>query len=187
SPFAVIFLADYQRTWDYFKTCDVEGYCREQGRSLRRPGEGDFLLACNDALIAAQTAVIAAESLGLGSCYIGDIMENYEYHRKLLKLPDYVFPVTMVCFGPPDGAHSRRRAVSRFEREFIHHTDSYSSLDSDDFDRMYAPWLRECGPEGGFRYGAANFGQHMYARKFDSEFSREMSRSVREALKLWES
>ena len=32
------------------------------------------------AMIAAQNAVMTAESFGLGSCYIGDIMENYEIH-----------------------------------------------------------------------------------------------------------
>ncbi len=42
-------------------------------------------------MVAAQTAVTAAESLGLGSCYIGDIMENYEEHKRLFDLPDYVF------------------------------------------------------------------------------------------------
>lgn len=29
-------------------------------------------------LLRAQNAAIAAESGGIGSCYIGDIMENYE-------------------------------------------------------------------------------------------------------------
>ena len=187
APFAVIFLADYQRTWDYFLSSNIEEYCREQGRELRRPGEGDFLLACNDALIAAQTSVITAESMGLGSCYIGDIMENYEFHRDLLDLPDYVFPVTMVCYGYPKPEHLARKPVPRFSREFIHHKDSYRSLGPDDFERMYSPWLKECGPAGGYRKGASNFGQHMYARKFDSDFSREMSRSVRAALKFWES
>ena len=47
-------------------------------------------------MIAAQNTVVAAESLGLGSCYIGDILENREYNKKLLSLPDYVVPVGML-------------------------------------------------------------------------------------------
>ena len=39
-------------------------------------GEGDLLWRAAT-LIAAQTAVIAAESLGIGSCYIGDIIRQY--------------------------------------------------------------------------------------------------------------
>ena len=60
-----------------------------------------LFLACCDALIAAQTAVIAAESLGIGTCYIGDIMENYEEHEELFGLPKYVFPIRLICFGYP--------------------------------------------------------------------------------------
>jgi hypothetical protein len=37
-----------------------------------------------------------------------------------------------------------------------------------------------------YKNGARNLGQHTYTRKFDSDFSREMSRSVREALKVWQ-
>ena len=40
----------------------------EAGCTPRRPGAGDLLLAVDDAVIAAQNAVTAAESLGLGSC-----------------------------------------------------------------------------------------------------------------------
>ena len=39
------------------------------------------MLAMADACIAAQNSVVAAESLGVGSCYIGDILENVEEHR----------------------------------------------------------------------------------------------------------
>ena len=83
APLVWLFLADYQRWYDYFIACGVEQLCDRQHTSIRRPQEGDLFLACCDAVIAAQTAVIAAESLGLGSCYIGDIMENYEVHRSV--------------------------------------------------------------------------------------------------------
>src|SRR5690554_1322255 len=95
APLVLVFLADYQRWFDYYRLSGVE--------DLRPPDVGDLFLAMDDALIAAQTAVIAAESLGIGTCYIGDIMENYETHRKLLGLPDYVFPAAMLTLGyyPP--------------------------------------------------------------------------------------
>ena len=40
-------------------------------------------------MIAAQNAVVAAEALGLGSCYIGDIVEHAEEVAALLDLPPY--------------------------------------------------------------------------------------------------
>ena len=62
------------------------------GCEPRKPEEGDLFLAMCDVLIAAQNAVVAAESLGIGSCYIGDIMENCEEQRDILGLSPYVFP-----------------------------------------------------------------------------------------------
>lgn len=91
APMVWLFAADYQRWSDYFRCSDVEQVCQQRGVPLRKPEDGDLFLAYCDALIAAQTAVIAAESLGVGSCYIGDIMEQYEIHRELFNLPDYVF------------------------------------------------------------------------------------------------
>lgn len=74
---------------------------KESGCDPRDPGEGDLLLAVCDAVIAAQNAVVAAESFGIGSCYIGDIMENIEEQRDILDLPPYVFPAAMLVFGYP--------------------------------------------------------------------------------------
>ena len=47
----------------------------------RKPGYGDLMLAMADTCIAAQNAVTAAESLGIGSCYIGDVIESAEPMR----------------------------------------------------------------------------------------------------------
>ncbi|GAH71268.1 unnamed protein product, partial [marine sediment metagenome] len=103
APLVLLFLADMQRWWDYFQVCKVEEKCNEIGKEFQTPQESDLLLACCDALIAAQNSVIAAEALGIGSCYIGDIMENYEIHREMFNLPRWVFPITLLCYGYPKG------------------------------------------------------------------------------------
>jgi FMN reductase (NADPH)/FMN reductase [NAD(P)H] len=64
----LLFLADYQRWYDYYQASGVEQLCEEKGLAMRKPEEWVLFLACLDALIAAQTAIVAAESLGLGSC-----------------------------------------------------------------------------------------------------------------------
>ncbi|MFT3890570.1 MAG: nitroreductase family protein [Anaerolineales bacterium] len=84
APMVWIFLADYQRWYDYFLASGVEGLCEQRNMTMQKPEEADIFLACCDALIAAQNAVIAAESFGIGSCYIGDIMERYETHKEML-------------------------------------------------------------------------------------------------------
>ena len=183
APFVLIFLADYQRWTDIFTYSDVDQCLQELGRVRRTPQEGDLMLACCDALIAAQNAAIAAESLGIGSCYIGDIFENYEIHRDLLNLPQYVFPISMLCFGHPTEDYATRKQATRFEREFIVHKDAYRRLDPEQLQRMLQP-LEErflAHPLA----GARNVGQATYLRKFDSDYSLEMNRSTREMLRRW--
>jgi FMN reductase (NADPH)/FMN reductase [NAD(P)H] len=180
APLVLVFLADYQRWIDVFMASGVPSYCEAEGEAMRLPGEGDLLLACCDALIAAQTAVIAAESLGIGSCYIGDIMEQYEYHKELLDLPQYTFPVTMLCFGYPTTAARTRTLTSRFPQTCVHFKNSYRRLEDQELLGMLEPRKRERYPGD-----ATNVGQQVYVRKFSAAFTVEMTRSVRRAIQAW--
>jgi FMN reductase (NADPH)/FMN reductase [NAD(P)H] len=185
APLVWLFLADYQRWFDYFLACGVEQLCEQQNIRMHRPQEGDLLLACCDALIAAQTAVIAAESLSLGSCYIGDIMENYEVQRELFDLPKYVFPICLVCFGYPTPQQIARKQTSRFQEKFILFENQYRRLSGTDFDEMFRETHAQTFPGRDELAGARNVGQLIYTRKFNADFSIEMSRSVRAILKAW--
>ena len=159
APWLALFAADYQRLYDAW---------RQNGFTPgRKPGPGDLFLACCDALIAAQTAVIAAEALGLGSCYIGDIIENAEKHRDLLSLPDYVFPAALLCFGyPPEG--DNRKAAPRLPLEAVVHKDRYAPKD----------WLDSETSISIMRRGLV---------KFEADFSIEMTRSMEVWLERWQS
>jgi nitroreductase len=114
APLVLLFLADMQRWYDFFTYSSVPEYCRDNKVEYMTPQESDLLLACCDALIAAQNAVIAAESLGIGSCYIGDIMENIEIHREMFDLPQWVFPITLLCFGYPHEGRKEREKTPRY-------------------------------------------------------------------------
>jgi len=184
SPMVWLFLADYQRWFDYFIASDVEALCRQKQIDMRRPEEGDLFLACCDALIAAQNAVIAAESFGIGSCYIGDIMEQYETHKELFNLPQYTFPISLVCFGYPTQGQKDRKLTTRFDQKFIVFENQYGRLDREGFDEMFRGSESQISKEKS-KEGIANFGQAMYMRKFSADFSVEMSRSVRAILKEW--
>ena len=185
APLVWLFLADYQRWFDYFIVSGVEQLCEQQETSMRKPKEGDLFLACCDALIAAQTAVIAADSLGLGSCYIGDIMENYEVHRDLFNLPKYVFPICLLCFGYPSPQQMEREMTSRFHEKFILFENQYRQLSREDFDEMFGETHAQTFHGRDEVMGARNVGQLVYTRKFGAGFSKEMSRSVRLILKSW--
>ena len=105
APMVLIFCADVQKWYDIF----VDSNCNP-----REPGKGDLMLAVEDAAIAAQNSVTAAWGLGVGSCYIGDIMEHREEQQKLLHLPRYVFPAVMLVFGYPTRQQSERQKPRRF-------------------------------------------------------------------------
>ena len=162
----LVFCADCLKWYEAFKTA---------GCAPRLPGEGDLLLAMSDALIAAQNAVTAAESYGIGSCYIGDIMENAEIQREILQLPRYVFPAGMVVFGYPTQQQKDRQKPVRAAMEHIVHENGYRHMDGEELKRML---LKNC-TEDTYQQWIEAFCN----RKYNSDFSREMTRSVREFLK----
>ena len=180
APLVLIFLADMQRWWDYFKICKTKELCDKIGVEFETPQESDLLLACCDALIAAQNAVITAEALGIGSCYIGDIMENIEIHRKMFNLTRWVFPIIMVCFGYPKGNKEKIPLKPRFPQKFIYFKNEYKRLNEQEFTEMFQNSERDIVEEG-----AKNIGQDVYLRKTGADFSKEMRRSVKVALKVW--
>ncbi|GGF82523.1 NADPH-dependent oxidoreductase [Azorhizobium oxalatiphilum] len=63
-----------------------------------------FLLATIDAALAAQNAVVAAESLGLGTVYIGALRNHPLEVAALLELPERAFAVFGLVVGHPDPA-----------------------------------------------------------------------------------
>lgn len=164
----LIFCADQQRWTDAYK---------EAGAACRKPGPGDLMLAAADAVIAAQNAVTAAESLGIGSCYIGDILERCEEHRALLQLPPYVFPAAMVVFGYPTKQQQTREKPRRFKLSDVVSINAYARKDG--------AALREMFQERTEKTGFDKWMQAFCKRKFDSDFAREMSRSVGEYWKAY--
>lgn len=170
APMVLVFCADYRRWYDVF--------CAHVGE-VRKPSYGDYVLAAADALIAAQNAVVAAESLGIGSCYIGDITENYEIHKELLNLPQYVVPVCMLCFGYPTEQQQQRCKPPRFLVENLVQENGYQTQSAQQTKDMLM--LREGMTEEAFEGWIQRFCQ----RKWNSDFSVEMSRSCKAMLDDW--
>ena len=170
APMVLVFCADYRRWYDVFcKYVDT----------VRKPDMGDLFLAQADTFIAAQNAVVAAHSLGLGSCYIGDITENYEFHRELLNLPQYVVPTAMVCFGYPTEQQLRRPKPPRHSAGDLVHENGYSMEKSAAMADMLSKQQGKSGDD------LADWIVRFCTRKWNSEFSREMSRSCTQIVNSW--
>lgn len=164
----LIFCADFQKWYDVF---DLYG-CEP-----RKPEAGDLILSVEDALIASQNAVTAAQSLGIGSCYIGDVMENCEKMRELLDLPEYVFPATLLVFGYPTRLQIERKKPARPLYEDIVMVNGYKRKGKEDLEKLFSS-----------KTEGKDFTEWIRAfckRKYNSDFSKEMSRSVCAYLKDW--
>ena len=161
----LIFCADCLRWYRAYEEAGIEP---------RKPGEGDLMLAVSDAVIAAQNAVTAAEALGIGSCYIGDIMENAEIQREILGLPAYVFPAAMLVFGYPTEQQMARPKPRRLALDFVFQENEYHTPTGEELRAMFKD-----------RTGLQTYDAWMkafYERKYNSDFAKEMTRSVRKFL-----
>lgn len=86
-----------------------------------------FLAASVDVALFAQNVVIAAESAGLGCCYIGGIRNDPERVTSLLELPELVYPVFGLCLGYPDQAPAQK---PRLPLETVLHPEVYIPVSS---------------------------------------------------------
>lgn len=83
-----------------------------------------FLMGVIDAALAAQNAVIAAEAMGLGTCYIGGMRNQPEKVAEVLGTPKNVFPVFGLVVGHPDPARPAD-VKPRLPQEAVLHREQY--------------------------------------------------------------
>ncbi|MDR0312092.1 MAG: nitroreductase family protein [Treponema sp.] len=169
APLALVFLADCRRWYDSYQMAGLEA---------RPPEEGDLLLAIADAVIAAQNTVVAAESLGIGSCYIGDILEREEDLRKALALDDVVFPAAFVVYGYPTANQKERKKPLRPPLTSIVQENQYRRLTEAEHKDLFLA-KGNIKHEDGFKEYMTAF----CTRKYMSDFAKEMNRSARRYLK----
>ena len=97
--------------------------CCEQHGETARPGFTEqTIIATVDAALVAQNIVVAAESAGLGICYIGALRNKPDEVSELLDLPEYVYAVFGLCIGWPD---QDPEVKPRLPLEIILHENSY--------------------------------------------------------------
>lgn len=166
APLVLVFCIDVRRWWRGF---GLVGACP------RDPGPGDALLALEDVMCAAQNAVVAAQSLGIGSCYIGDILERREEQAELLGCPRYVVPAALLVMGHPTAGQLARKKPRRFELDGVVSENRYHDPTDAELKALLAQKEGHTSdPDDGFEAWLSAFCR----RKWNSGFSREMSASV---------
>ncbi|MFB6498953.1 oxygen-insensitive NADPH nitroreductase [Bacillus haynesii] len=103
---------------------------REKGVDITASLEGTetFMVSVIDAALAAQNMSIAAESMGLGICYIGGIRNNLDEVSKLLETPEYVLPLFGLVVGHPANPSAKK---PRLPLDHIYHENAYQADDAE--------------------------------------------------------
>ena len=94
-----------------------------------------LLLGIQDAALMAENMVIAAESLGLASCFLGNAPYIADKIIKQYKLPPRVFPLVQLVMGYPAEEPPPR---PRFPIEFVLFEDEYPQFDEATISRAMA-------------------------------------------------
>jgi FMN reductase (NADPH) len=112
----------------------LDHICAMRGYTQTTEYTENFLVAAFDAILASQNAALAAESLGLGICFIGSIRRKPKEVIDLLDLPQLVFPVVGMTIGWPSREHQLR---PRLPLEIVLHWERYDKTPKDEALNLY--------------------------------------------------
>ncbi|MBP1968278.1 FMN reductase (NADPH) [Virgibacillus natechei] len=101
-----------------------------------------FIVTTIDVALAAQNATIAAESMGLGTCFLGSLRNDINHVNNLLDLPEHVIPLFGLAVGYPD---QQPEIKPRLPIEAIYHENKYANDEDQseiitDFDNQLASY-----------------------------------------------
>lgn len=106
-----------------------ERIAREKGADTSAAGDGDkFVQGFTDSILAAQNVVVAAESMGLGTVYLGSIFNDAARMCSLLNLPRLTFPAVGLMIGVPNQEPQLKPRIPNEVRVFengYHELDDY--------------------------------------------------------------
>jgi nitroreductase len=126
APLSLVFCIDFCRIkrWASMSEADFKG---EKALLL-------FLIAYADLMCAAQNVVILAQGHGLGSVYIGTILDVIDKARQYFTIPKYVLPMMVLSIGYPK---SVPKNVPKLRQDVIAHREKYNVLSDDHIKRAF--------------------------------------------------
>ncbi|MGD2049950.1 MAG: NADPH-dependent oxidoreductase [Chloroflexota bacterium] len=140
----------------------------------------NFLVAAMDVAIAMQTATLAAESLGLGMCYIGAIRNHPAEVIQLLELPRLVFPVSGMTLGWPA---VEPKPKPRLPLSVVLHWESYSQVGEVEALREYDRLMAETGIYEGRQVSKPGIEGEVEMYGWLEHTARRISRPIRPGLR----
>lgn len=93
APVNLLFCIDWRRIGRWAEACDAPFVATKSYRH--------FWISLQDTIICAQNICTAADSLGLGSVYIGTVESCFMELKSMFNIPEGVFPVVLLSLGYP--------------------------------------------------------------------------------------
>ena len=171
APIFLAWCADLSRL---DRVCQLRGY-----RQVTEYVES-FLVAAMDAAIAMQTAAVAAESLGLGMCFIGAIRNHTQDIIELLRLPRLVFPVSGMTLGWPK---FEPRIRPRLPLDAVLHWETYNRSEEDETLHSYDRVMMETGIYQGRQVPVAGINKKINDYGWLEHSARRASKPIRTDLR----
>ena len=173
APAILTFCADFNR----FST-----WCEQRQAEPGYDNFQSFIAAAIDAIIAAQTFCIAAESVGLGICYLGTTTYNAQEIIQALKLPKLVIPVTAITVGYPEELPEQ---TDRLPLNGLIHNEVYKDYDAKSIDKIYAEkessdFYKQFVKENNKETLAQVFTDIRYSKKNNEFFSEKFLNALKE-------
>lgn len=172
APVLLTFCADFHRMRQWLRLSDApDGFDNFMS----------FMVAAIDAVLVSQNVALAAESRGLGICYMGSTLANCHQIGPILKLPKNVVPVVGFSLGYPDEDPAPR---DRLPLDGLVHHETYQEYsderilevfkerESKGWERyMSFPHLRQMIEESGVKNLAQIYSALKYTRESHQAFS----------------
>ncbi len=174
APVLLTFCADYNRIikWCEQRDAETNGFSNMQC----------FIWGVIDAVIATQNACVAAESFGLGICYMGTVTYNAKELAKVYQLPKHVIPVTCITLGYPI---ENPPLTDRLPLEAVVHNEIYKDYTPQSIDMLYAEkenleLTKKLLEENGLDNLAKIFTEKRYTKKDNEYFAKQFMDFVEE-------
>jgi len=119
APIWILICTDFARQIKFLEIQNIKNDFNETSK---------FMLGIIDAALAAENMVLAAESIGLGSCFVGSIWTAPKLLAEILSLPKNVLPLVLLCIGHPNENPSPR---PRWPLKVILHENEYRMPDDE--------------------------------------------------------
>ena len=143
-----------------------------------------FMIAAIDAILVSQNVALAAESEGLGICYLGSTFSNCDQVGRILQLPENVIPVVGFTIGYPNESPALR---DRLPLDGLVHQETYQDYSDERIVEVYRerevkgwerymsyPRLRKLINDSGVENLAQVYTEVKYSRRSHQEFSKKV-------------